>query len=182
MTVQTSARTRRKGSRTGAPDGKTPSWFIDIEDFLRKEEELLRRRLIPRPFDCDPCGHLEAPVSRLIRSRGGVVYTEKENGLAQSWARRVVYCNPPFRSEHMGGWGSKIRNELRRVHGMTFHGPAWTDRKWWHVLIEPDRRTHRCEVDFEEGRLGYGWPGNPYGVGGDTALFPSCWATWRLHR
>ena len=36
--------------------------------------------------------------------------------------------------------------------------------------------------DDEEGRLGYGWPGNPMGVRGHGALFPSCWATWRLRR
>lgn len=162
------------------PESDTPSWFTDPDWFLAKERELLQRRLIPRPFDLDPCGHLEAPVSRIILSRGGVVFTEKDNGLLRSWARRVPFVNPPFRSEHMELWAPKILAELPRVDGLSFHGPAWTDRKWWHLMVEPDRKRGRCEVDFVEGRLGYGWPGNPLGIGGDGALFPSCTVTWRI--
>lgn len=164
---------------TPPPKGNTPSWFTQLPDFLEKEAELLRLGLIPRPFDLDPCAHPESPVSRFIRARGGIIWTERDNGLTRSWAGRVPFVNPPYDSEEMGPWGGKMRLEGERTAGQSSLLPAFTDRIWWHDHFEEDRLRGRTLVQFVPSRLWFGWPGNPEGVGGDSAMFPSAWVTWR---
>jgi hypothetical protein len=160
------------------PTGDTPSWFTELAWFLAFEQRLLAAGLIPRPFDCDPCGHDDAPVSRLIRERAGVVYTAAQNGLWRDLSGRVVFANPPFDAETLEAWGAFL-NAQAGAHGRAALLPAWTDRLWWHEHIEPGRKSGAIEVDFIQGRLYFGWPGNPAGVGGDSAKFPNCTAVWR---
>lgn len=177
LPLQTSARRRARG----APAGDTPSWFTELGWWLELEQELLRTRLIRAPFNLDPCGHLEAPVSREILRRGGRIYTERDNGLVQPWpSGSVVWANPPFRAEHMERWGP-----LLRVRGhdpalkVVAHVPAWTDRDWWHESIEEDRESGRAWLKFDKGRRHYGWPGNPWGIDSDSAMVPTFTSVWR---
>lgn len=173
--MQTSARRRNR------PRGNTPSWFTDLGWWLELEQELLRKRLLRAPFNVDPCGHLEAPVSREILRRGGLVFTAKENGLAQLWRPSwIIYANPDWASESMERWGPRLR-DFGRAHPrqLALHGPVRTDTDWWHESIEEDRLSGRAWVKFEKGRCRYGWPGNPHGVGGDFAMFPSATVVWR---
>lgn len=174
--VQTSSRQRQ------APSGVTPSWFTRVEDFLRKEAELLELRLIPRPFDLDPCGHPEAPVSQLILRRGGTVWTKQDNGLGRSWAGKVVFENPPYNTPDLKAFGAKRLQELPHVAGMATLIPVWSDRDWWQRYIVPPLQRRAAELDFLPGRQRYGWPGNPLGVGGTQAMFPSCVVRWRVRR
>ncbi len=164
------------------PPGSTPSWFTDRGWFLGFEEELLRTRVIPRPFDLDPCGHLLSPVSQLIRSRGGTVWTIEDNGLVRSWAGRVLFVNPPYDSETLQAWGEKWVLEASAVDGMACLLPAWTDRGWWHDWIESHRLNGVADVRFVRGRLPFGWPDNPEHVGADSAKFASCTVRWPRRR
>lgn len=177
--VQTAARTRRK-----RPSGTTPSWFTKLDWFLAYEAELLRLRIIPRPFDLDPCGHPEAPVSREILRRGGVVYTEGavRNGLNQVWARRVVFENPPYNQGDLEAFAVKRLHELAGVDGMVTLLPMWSGQDWFQEHVKPALKARRAEIDFLSGRHKFGWPGNPHGHGGTQAMFPSCCLWWRCGR
>lgn len=163
-----------------APAGSTPHWFTPLQWWLELEHDFLRWGLIRKRFDFDPCGHPEAPVSQEILRRGGRVLTAREDGLKAWWpGSRTVWLNPPYDSESMEAWAP-----LARDYGANYRGelaglvPAWTDRAWWHGCIEPYRRTGHLEVRFIPGRLRFGWPGNPHGVGADSARFPSALFVW----
>jgi hypothetical protein len=163
------------------PKGDTPSWFTSFDYFLERERQLLAAGLLSRPFSLDPCGHDEAPVSQEILRRGGVVFTAEHDGLEQPWpAGSVPFCNPPFDAETVARFCARIRAELAsgNISEAVLHVPAWTDRGWWHEHIEADRRAGRVVVWFEPGRQLYGWPGNPEGIGGDNATFPSAMVVW----
>lgn len=164
-----------------APEGNTPSWFTPLNYFLERERRLIEARLIAGPFDLDPCGHPEAPVSQEILRRGGMVFTSEENGLLRPWRGHRPFINAPFDAESMERFLGILRIwwERAEIAEAVVHCPAWTDRGWWHQHIEPDRRAGRVVVWFEPGRQLYGWPGNPTGEGGDTAKFPSALVVWR---
>lgn len=164
-----------------APAGGTPSWFIQPEWFLALELRLLRARLIPRPFDMDPFGHPEAPISRIIRRRGGVVLTgrsRQDDGLLVSWRGRVALPNPPYDADFMEAAAAKMGAEADTGHVVGLV-PAWTDRDWWQNHLEPRRLGGSAVVRFLAGRLFFGWPGNPLGLGGDSAMFPSALVFYR---
>lgn len=161
-----------------APEGSTPSWFTGLSDFLGWERQLLLERLIPRLVDLDPCGHPEAPVSKLVLAvRSGTVWTAETNGLHQDWNLKVVFLNPGYEAELVDAFLEKRARS--NCHGSFALLPSWTDRGWWHRWIEKGRRQGRIDVRFLEGRLHFGWPGNPAGVGGDNASFPSALVVWR---
>jgi hypothetical protein len=168
-------------TKAKAPPGNTPSWFTPLRWWLELEHRLLRQRLIPRPFDFDPCGHAEAPVSREILRRGGTVFTAETNGLTTPWPKgAVTFWNPPYDSESMDAWAPVARGKaITRWCWVTGLLPAFTDRAWWHASIEPDRLTRRAHVEFAAGRLTFGWPGNPRALNADTAKFPSALVVWR---
>lgn len=159
------------------PSGDTCNWFTPLGYFLETERWLRELYLLREPFDCDPCGHPEAPVSREILSRGGLVHDF--SGLSRAWGKRP-FLNPPFDSETMRRFLEclKWKRGLGDVLEAAVHCPAWTDRWWWHTYIEPDRVAGRCTVRFEPGRMLYGYPGNPTGIGGDSAMFPSALVAW----
>ena len=163
------------------PPGVTPSWFTDRGWFLGLERELLADQVITRPFDCDPCGHLRAPVSQEILSRGGTVWTIEDDGLVRPWRDRVLFVNPPYDCENLDRWGARMVQQLiggGRPAGMVALLPAWTDRSWWHHWIEPYRLNGVADVRFVEGRLSFGWPDNPVHLGADSAKFASCTVRW----
>jgi hypothetical protein len=164
---------------TKVPPGATPSWFTDRGWFLAFEAELLREGVIPRPFDLDPFGHPLAPVSRLIRKRGGTVWTIDDDSLRRSWAGRVVFWNPPYDSASLTLACAKAQGERPAVDGDAALLPAWTDRGWWHDFIEPHRLSGLADVRFVRGRLCFGWPDNPEHISADSAKFPSCTVRWK---
>lgn len=166
------------------PAGSTASWFTDLGWFLDFERRMLTLGIIPRPFDLDPFAHERAPVSRLIRERGGTIWTIDEDSITQSWAGRVVFYNPDYQAAQLEVACEKVVHELPRVHGMCGLLPSWTDRGWWHNHIEPHRVTAenpdgRADVHFVRGRLCFGWPDNPEHISADSAKFPSCTVRWK---
>lgn len=175
------------GDPTSAPhpEGATGRWFTPLRWWLALEERLLAAKLIPRPFDLDPCGQMDAPVSAEIiygqhqhRGKGGWCWTVDEDGLSKVWDGRVVWANPEYDAATLERWVPECAARAPRCDGVVLHVPSWTDRAWWHDTIEPARRDGGLVVWFERGRLRYGWPGNPDGIGGETAKFPSAIVIW----
>jgi phage N-6-adenine-methyltransferase len=65
-------------------------------------------------------------------------YDYETNGLAQSWARERVWCNPPFSS--IPAWVQKAWLEAASADLIVMVVPAnRTEQDWWHTFIEPHR-------------------------------------------
>ena len=85
------------------------------------------------------------------------------NGLAQSWAREVVWCNPPY--SNLKDWVEKAIRETREPGGarrVVMLLPAnRTEQRWWQEWIEPVRdRGGPIRTRFLQGRISFGKPGN----------------------
>ena len=76
-------------------------------------------------------------------------FTEKENGLEQSWGGERVFCNPPY-GKTLGKWVRKAFDECYRGSCplVVLLIPARTDTMWFHNYI-----YHKAEVRFIKGRL-----------------------------
>jgi len=77
-------------------------------------------------------------------------FTKAQDGLKQSWKGHRVWCNPPF--SDIATWVRKASAFEADVCVLLV--PAWTDRRWWHDLIEPfrDRPHSGVRVNFLPGR------------------------------
>jgi len=103
-------------------DWRTPPWlFQEVE------------RLAGGPVDLDPCTDEQNPLGVPF------YYTEKENGLKQSWSIKDgavrVYVNPPYK--HALRWTEKA---VETVQGndrivIYFLLPAFTDQPWYEVAL-----------------------------------------------
>ncbi len=104
-------------------------------------------------FTLDPCAtHESAKCARY--------FTEEDNGLAQDWAREVVFMNPPY-GRVLGQWVKKAFEESIKGATVVCLLPARTDTRWFHDYI-----YHRAEIRFVKGRLKFGDSKN-------SAPFPS---------
>lgn len=111
-------------------------------------------------FTLDPCStHENAKCAKH--------YTAAEDGLAQSWAGEVVYCNPPYGRE-TGKWVKKCAEESRHAKVVLLI-PARTDTAYFHDYI-----YHKAKVTFLRGRLKFEQGGVPIGC----APFPSMIVEW----
>lgn len=80
-------------------------------------------------------------------------FTKEQDGLAQSWANEVVWCNPPYGRE-IALWVKKAR-ESSIYEGTTvvLLVPARTDTRWFHdEVLACDTAT----VEFMRGRVKFG--------------------------
>ena len=82
-------------------------------------------------FDLDPCPLNDAP---------------RFDGKTMSWAKRRVFCNPPY-GRGIGDWLGKAREADLAVYLL----PARTDTRWWH-----DYALRADEIRFVRGRLRFG--------------------------
>lgn len=90
-------------------------------------------------FTLDPCStHENAKCAKH--------YTEAEDGLTQSWAGEVVFCNPPY-GRNIGAWVKKCADESAHAT-IVMLIPARTDTAYFHDYI-----YHRAEIEFLRGRL-----------------------------
>ena len=79
-------------------------------------------------FNLDPCATSET-------AKCGNYFTEEEDGLLQSWARRRAFMNPPY-GRKIGKWVKKAYEEGLKPHTtVVCLLPARTDTKWWHDWI-----------------------------------------------
>lgn len=97
-------------------------------------------------------------------------YTKETDGLAQSWAGRRVWCNPPY-GKQIADWTRKAYEETRDGQTLVIMLiPARTDTRWYHDYIQ----GHAAEVKFIRGRLKY----TLGGVAQNSAPFPSMLVRW----
>jgi phage N-6-adenine-methyltransferase len=73
-------------------------------------------------------------------------YTPAQDGLAQSWAGDVCWCNPPYRE--VGRWVRKAAEAAQAGATVVCLLPASTDTQWWHTWVMP-----LAEIRFLQGRL-----------------------------
>ena len=125
-------------------------------------------------FTLDACATRES--AKCIR-----FYDEKQDGLAQSWTGERVWCNPPYSA--IPRWVAKAWRE--RTDSCVMLLPAWTDREWWAEWVEPYRDGGQAlggkllSTRFLRGRVPFGHPGNPEGVGVGSPSFFSVLLIWR---
>ena len=95
-------------------------------------------------------------------------FDAETNGLLQSWQNQVVWCNPPYESEHLQAWMSKAWNECKKNCTAVLLVPCKTDQAWFHDV------ALRGEIRFIKGRVKF--------IGStDTAPFPSMVVIFRDH-
>ena len=135
---------RKSRLTSGVFSSTTDLWATpqDFFDELNKEFH----------FDLDPCANADNHKCELY-------FTKEQDGLAQNWQGRTVFCNPPYGRE-IAGWVKKC-SKHKGVAVMLV--PARTDTKWWQDYIY---RNPNVQVRFFRGRLKFGDSNN-------SAPFPS---------
>lgn len=91
-------------------------------------------------------------------------FDESTDGLAQSWAGRRVWCNPPY-GRAIGHWTAKAAAERESAILIVMLVPARTDTRWWHDAIATAR------VEYIKGRL-------KFKGASASAPFPSALLYW----
>jgi len=102
-------------------------------------------------------------------------YTLETDGLAQSWAGEVVWCNPPYSS--IAPWVAKAGAE-DAVTVMLLPANR-TEQRWWQEHIEPRRdRGAGLSVRFLPRRINFGIPGNEGARFNSSSPFGICVVTF----
>jgi len=114
------------------------------KDFFEKLNKVYK-------FNLDPCSSEKNAKCKKF-------YTEKENGLIQSWEGKRVFMNPPY-GRPIGDWVRKASTGGATVVVCLL--PARTDTKWFHEYI-----YGKAEIIFLKGRLKFSGSKN-------SAPFPS---------
>lgn len=104
-------------------------------------------------FTLDPC-------TNGTNSKCKKFYTEKEDGLLQSWEGETVFMNPPY-GRAIGNWVQKAYEESKKGVTVVCLIPSRTDTKYWHEYI-----MKADEIRLVKGRLKFGDSKN-------SAPFPS---------
>ena len=107
----------------------TPQWFFDKLD-------------AEFHFTLDPC-------SDDHNHKCEKYFTEKQDGLKQSWSDEIVFCNPPY-GRVIGKWVKKCFEEVYcgSCKCAVLLLPARTETMWFHDYI-----YHKAEVRFIKGRI-----------------------------
>ena len=106
------------------------------------------------PFTLDPC-------SDGVNNKTPKYFTEKDDGLKQSWARNRVFMNPPY-GRDIKHWLKKAYDEGQKPNTtVVCLIPARTDTKYWHEYVMKAQAIY-----FVKGRLKFGDSEN-------SAPFPS---------
>ena len=110
----------------------TPQWFFDKLD-------------AEFHFTLDPCADDH-------NHKCEKYFTEKQDGLKQSWSDEIVFCNPPY-GRVIGKWVKKCFEEVYcgSCKCAVMLLPARTETMWFHDYI-----YHKAEVRFVKGRLKFG--------------------------
>lgn len=111
----------------------TPEWATPSDFFQELDREFR--------FDLDPCATKE-------NAKCADYFTKEQDGLAQNWGGRRVFCNPPYGRE-LPKWVRKCYEESRKGALVVMLIPARTDTAYFHDYIYHKAR----EVRFIRGRL-----------------------------
>jgi len=106
------------------------------------------------PFTLDPCTSPDNPLGT------PKFYTEKDDGLKQSWKGEIVFANPPY-GRNIDKWVAKAFDESLEHGRAVCLLPSRTDTRWWHDYI-----MFSTIVFFIRGRIKFVGAENP-------APFPS---------
>lgn len=106
-------------------------------------------------FTLDPCSTHEN--AKCVKH-----YTRDEDGLAQSWAGEVVFCNPPY-GRQVSKWVKKCHDEAAHAKVVMLI-PARTDTAYFHDYI-----YGKARIEFLRGRLKFERGGQSL----QSAPFPS---------
>ena len=123
-----------------------PVHFSSATDDWSTPRELLWRLAMEfGPFDLDVCA--SATNACAIR-----YFTKDDDGLAQVWAARCCWMNPPY-GRTIGDWMRKAHDSVQagdcvRVVCLV---PARTDTRWWQEVV-----TRAALVRFLAGRVRFG--------------------------
>ena len=120
---------------------ETDEWATP-PDFLRPLAEAVGG------FDLDAAaGAEESPIAEYV-------YTEDDDGLAQSWFG-TVWVNPPY--SDMKKWTEKVISELHRdeVDAILYLCKGDTSTNWWHAAV-----TEASAVGMIDSRLSFGGESN----------------------
>ena len=114
-------------------------------------------------FTLDPCASPENTKCKKY-------YTKETDGLTQSWANEIVFCNPQYGRTSTGEWAKKCHEEAKTPGTIiVLLIPARTDTKWFH-----DYCYGQTTIFFIRGRLKFGESLN-------AAPFPSMLVIFGLH-
>ena len=106
------------------------------------------------PFNLDPCASED-------NAKCNNFFTEKQNGLSETWEGHTVFVNPPY-GRGIDKWIEKgYRESLKGDTKVVMLIPARTDTKYWHKYV-----MMASELYFVKGRLKFGDSQN-------SAPFPS---------
>lgn len=106
-------------------------------------------------------------------------YDRDTNGLRQSWAGELVWCNPPYSA--IEPWVIKAWHEAPRTRGIVMLLPAnRTEQKWWQRHVEPhrDRVGGGLTVEFLPGRMRFIKGGELDTNPNDRPPFGCCLLIW----
>ena len=92
-------------------------------------------------------------------------FTKEIDGLAQSWAGEIVWCNPPYGRIYPPKFVRKLADGSAKIAVALL--PARTDTRWFH-----DHILGKAEIRFLRGRIKF--VGAKHG-----APFPSMICIWR---
>lgn len=117
-----------------------------------------------RPEIFDPLNKFHGFTLDVAASAGNAkckkFFTREVNGLAQSWAGEVAWCNPPY--SNILDWVVKASQEttLNGCQKAVLLLPAnRCEQGWWQNYIEPFRdRRIGVETTFLAGRPRFDWP------------------------
>lgn len=125
---------------SNTPEWATPQAFFDE---LNKEFN----------FTLDPSATKE-------NAKCAKFFTKEDDGLAQSWNKERVFCNPPYGVE-LKKWVEKASMTWGGIVVMLI--PARTDTRYFHDYLY---KKENVEIRFLKGRL-------KFGDGKGSAPFPS---------
>jgi phage N-6-adenine-methyltransferase len=156
----------RAAQRPKAPSGSSDEFYTPSRIFLPLHKEF--------GFTLDVCATAESAKCERY-------FTKEQDGLARSWEGEVWWCNPPYSPGNLAAFVAKCAEEARKPGhrlGVSLL-PSRTGVGWWQKHIEPGLKDGSLEVRFHKGRIAFGYPGNPEGLGGGTGRFDSAFIIWR---
>lgn len=105
-------------------------------------------------------------------------FTRHDDGLIQSWAGEIVWCNPPY--SNIGDWVAKAHREAPDTRGIVMLLPAnRTEQGWWQDHVEPFRETDGFRVEFLRGRMRFIKPGQTAIGPNERPPFGCCLLIWK---
>jgi phage N-6-adenine-methyltransferase len=102
--------------RNGTTEWPTPQWLVDQ----------LAEEFAPGGFDLDVAATAE-------NAKAPRYFTAADDGLAQPWHARAVWCNPPYGKTSTPRWLEKAETEVGLGHAalVVCLVPARVSTSWW---------------------------------------------------